>query len=165
MKRIGQGYSPLITSLTHEQGYIGSRTEDEQMTPVENGGWNVEQGCFDRVGNYQQLNKFDYDDKRFLMIPLWRLFLDAFTAAVENGYIDHVNWKQAFRFREDWLALATDLKNAGTEWMHERHQRALTVAILGRKPGHSGFASYRDCGVFIATQIEPRSDLPRLRLV
>lgn len=117
------------------------------------------------MGNYQQLNKFDYDDKRFLMIPLWRLFLDGFTAAVENGYIDHANWKQAFCFREDWLALATDLKNADAEWMHERHRRALTVAILGGRSEHTGFTSYGDCGAFIAAQIEPQSDLPRLRLV
>lgn len=165
MERIGQGYLPRITPLTHEQAYLASRTEDEQMTPVENGGWDVERHCFDRVGNYQQLNKFDYDDRRFLMIPLWRLFLDAFTAAVENGYLDHTNWKQAFRFREDWLALATDLKNTDAEWMHERHQRALTLALLESRSEHPGFRTYRDCGAFIAAQVEPESDLPRLRLV
>lgn len=165
MERNGPGYAPRITPLTHEQAYLDSRTEDEQMTPTENGGWDVERRCFERVGNYQQLNKYDYDDKRLLMIPLWRLFLDAFTAAVENGFVDESNWKQAFRFREDWLALATDLKGAGTEWMNERHQRALTVAMLGGRPEHPGFASYRDCGEFLAMQIETQSDLPRLRLV
>lgn len=164
MERIGKGYPPRITPLTHERAYLASRTEDEQMTPVENGGWDVERGCFERIGNYQQLNKYDYDDRRFLLIPLWRLFLDAFTAAVENGYIDHTNWKLAFRFKEDWLALATDLKNAGAEWMHERHQRALTIAMLG-EPEHPGFGTYRECGTYLAAQIESQSDLPRLRLV
>ncbi|WP_156397012.1 hypothetical protein [Noviherbaspirillum sp. Root189] len=165
MDRIGKGYTPQVTPLTHERAYIGSRTEDEQMTPPDNGGWNVETKVFEAVRNYQALNKFDYDDKRFLFIPLWRLFLDAFTAGVENGYLHQANWKSAFRFSDDWLALATELIESETVWLNERHRRATSITMLDTVSDRDAFQTYAAIGWFLKDKVDWNLSRPGLRLV
>jgi hypothetical protein len=165
MEKIGQGYQPRITPLTHEQAFMPSRTDDEQMTPPDNGGWNVETSEFEPVRNYRQLNNHDYDDRKLLRIPLWMLFLDAFTAAVETGYLDHTNWKKSFRFSEDWRALGTDLLDAETAWLNERHYNAIAVTALYREEAGATCATYRDFGVFLTEIVKWQPDGPTLRLV
>lgn len=165
MERISKGYQPRITPLTHEKAYVATRNADEQMTPTENGGWNVEAGVFETIRNYRQLNKIDYDDKRFLFIPIWHLFLDAFTAAVENGFIDRTNWKRAFRFSDDWLALGNDLLRAETAWLNERHRNAILATMLHGHPALSGFSTCQELGEFLIEKIDWQTSSQRLRLV
>jgi len=162
-KRIG--YTPQVTPLTHERTYIDARSEDEQMTPADNGGWNVETQVFEPVRNYQALNKFDYDDKRFLFIPLWRLFLDAFTAGVENGDLDHTNWRAAFRFSDDWLALATELAEVESVWLNERHRRATSHTMLGSVSDNKAFQTYAAIGRFLKEEVDWKLSRQNLRLV
>jgi hypothetical protein len=165
MEKIGKGYTPRVTPLTHEQAFIASRTEDEQMTPPDNGGWNVETREFAPVRSYRRLNNHDYDDNKLLSIPLWRLFLDAYTAAVENGCIDRASWKTAFRFREDWLALGMDLLDVEKEWMNERHYHAIVMTALYREEAGAKLATYRDFGIFLTEVVKWQPNIPALRLV
>jgi hypothetical protein len=165
MERIGPGYAAEVTPLTHEKAYVASRIEDEQMTPPDNGGWDVEARAFETVRNYRQLNTYDYDDKQFLFIPLWRLFLDAYTAAVENGYLDQANWKKAFRFTDGWLAIGTDLMNSAPVWLNERHRTAVAATIFYGALSGATFSTYRELGEFLVKRVDWDTPTQRLRLL
>lgn len=164
MKKTAPGFIPAITPLTHERAYIETRSSDEQMTPTENGGWNIESLAFSSVRNYRELNKFSYDDKRFLFIPLWRLFLDAFTAGVEHGYLTADNWKRALRFTDDWLALGTDLIRAKACWINERHRNALALTMF-HGPEAAALSSYEQVGRFLCEEVDWNTPRQRLRLL
>jgi hypothetical protein len=164
MKKTASGYAPAVTPLTHERAYMPARQGDEQMTPAENGGWDIESQVFSSVRNYRELNKFSYDDKRFLFIPLWRLFLDAFTAAVEHGYLTADNWKSAFRFTDDWLALGSDLARAESCWMNERHRNALLLTMFHGSEA-AALGSYQEVGRLLCEEIDWDTPRQRLRLL
>jgi hypothetical protein len=164
MKKNAPGYAPAVTPLTHERAYMPARHSDEQMTPTENGGWDIESQSFTSVRNYRELNKLSYDDKRFLFIPLWRLFLDAFTAAVEHGYLAADNWKRAFRFTDDWLALGTDLIRAESCWMSERHRNALASTMFHDTEA-AALSSYQEVGRLLCEGIDWDTPRQRLRLL
>jgi hypothetical protein len=165
MERKGRGYTPRITPLTHERAFIASRSEDEQMTPVDNGGWCVETRSFTPVRNYRQLNRCDYADKHFLFIPLRRLFLDGFTVAVEEAYLDQTSWKSAFRFSDDWLALGTDLVQAETVWLNERHRVAIAATVFYQYPSRADFSTYPALGRYLVEEADWQTSRQRLRVV
>jgi hypothetical protein len=96
---------------------------------------------------------------------LWRLFLDAFTAALENGDLDQTNWKAAFRFSDDWLALATELIEVDSDWLNERHRRAASLAMLGAVPDRDAFQTYAAIGWFLKEKVDWNVSRPGLRLV
>ncbi|NEX62261.1 hypothetical protein [Noviherbaspirillum galbum] len=163
MEKSESGYEPRITPLTHERAFVEGRVADEQMTPPENGGWNVESQRFDPVRNYRQLNRFDYDDKRFLFLPLWHLFLDAFTAGAEAGYVSRENWKRAFVFSNDWLALGNDLLHGNPGWLNERHRHALWISMFSGRESELSLTCYQEVGEYLIGRVD--WEIPAQRLV
>ncbi|MDQ2823585.1 MAG: hypothetical protein M3Y65_24950 [Pseudomonadota bacterium] len=59
------------------------------------------------------------------------IFLDAFTAGVEEGDLDAGNWMRAFEEPDDWRHLAEDLAMGGPRWLNERARQALQHVLAG----------------------------------